>query len=753
MVVKFCNPKGCWLTFDYCNDMNRTLIPTILLLVTTIAASGQTKTKEVVIPVANLGTVNVVTESIDPETCYITNDGNIYVSISGGVAPYTFTWRNSANVVVGTNEDLENVVADSYTLTVTDNTGCSKDEFFVVDYDCPYTCLGNIETTVTDASACAVADGEFTADLTQPGSYNYTLYKFDAYNNFYTLVESGSAVGVNFSRTFSGLFHGIYELEIVVDAACYYSTSVTIGNSDFYFYSYNVTDNTSCVNPNGEINLELIDPSLPNNYEIKWKNISTGTAENTRNETNTTIVLANLRSGYYGIELTDLDNPACKLQERIFVNNSTPALNITATGITPQTVCVPPNGAINITVTGGTEPYLYQWSGPSGFFTSKDLSGIAGGIYFISVTDPVSGCFGFTNFSVPTSTTLPNVNVSSTDVTQCGFNNGSVQLTPSGNGPFSIVWYDVTDNEIGTTASLTNLAAGAYGYQVTDALGCVRYQSPLDGQAVIIEDISLPSIDVAYSVIDNTDCNGVPGNGAIDLTVTTTSPTITYQWNGPKGFTSTLEDISALPSGEYFLTITIECPNNTPPEIEEEVLTLANNQTTVTLDLLSIVSDLDGNLVIDSLRIVRQPVSGAVATISKTVTTASLIVDYSGITFLGMDSLRLRACDALQACTEQELFIQVDVASGIIVYNAVSPLSLPGNQFLRIDGLPSSGTHRVTIYNRWGDLVYSSSAYDNLTQRFEGRDTNGRDLPSGTYFYKIEISGGSTLTGFLSLKR
>jgi gliding motility-associated-like protein len=353
---------------------------------------------------------------------------------------------------------------------------------------------------------------------------------------------------------------------------------------------------------------------------------------------------------------------------------------------------------------------------------------------------------------VPNSTALPNVAVSATDVTQCGLNNGSAQLTPSGNGPFSLVWYDVTGNEIGNTANLTNLAKGAYGYQVTDALGCVRYQSPLDGQAVIIEDTSAPSIDVSNAVTDNTDCNGVPGNGAINITVTTTSPSITYQWNGPKGFTSALEDINALASGEYLLTVTIACPNNAPPEIEEEELTLTNNQTAVTLDLLSIVSDPDDNLVIDSLRIVRQPVSGALATLSKTVTTASLTIDYSGITFLGMDSLRLRACDAFQACTEQELFIQVDVASGIVVYNAVSPMGLPANQFLRIDGLPSGG-YLVSIYNRWGELLYTTSAYDNVTQRFEGRDANGRELPSGTYFYKIEIYGVTTLTGYLSLKR
>ena len=96
--------------------------------------------------------------------------------------------------------------------------------------------------------------------------------------------------------------------------------------------------------------------------------------------------------------------------------------------------------------------------------------------------------------------------------------------------------------------------------------------------------------------------------------------------------------------------------------------------------------------------------------------------------------------------------ITLNVTSeGITVYNAISPGATADlNDYMRIDGLP--GDNQVTIFNRWGDEVFKVSGYNNNTKRFEGKNDNGKELPSGTYFYTIEASG-KTLTGYLSLKR
>lgn len=90
------------------------------------------------------------------------------------------------------------------------------------------------------------------------------------------------------------------------------------------------------------------------------------------------------------------------------------------------------------------------------------------------------------------------------------------------------------------------------------------------------------------------------------------------------------------------------------------------------------------------------------------------------------------------------------------VFNGFSPgKDDEVNSYFRIGNIERvSEKNKVTIYNRWGDVVFEVNNYNNsdASKRFEGVSDKGKDLPSGTYFYKIEITG-KTLTGYLSLKR
>jgi hypothetical protein len=50
--------------------------------------------------------------------------------------------------------------------------------------------------------------------------------------------------------------------------------------------------------------------------------------------------------------------------------------------------------------------------------------------------------------------------------------------------------------------------------------------------------------------------------------------------------------------------------------------------------------------------------------------------------------------------------------------------------------------------------VWKGENYNNSSVVFKGISDDGSDLPTGTYFYKIEFAGGrKTKTGFISLKR
>jgi gliding motility-associated-like protein len=99
-------------------------------------------------------------------------------------------------------------------------------------------------------------------------------------------------------------------------------------------------------------------------------------------------------------------------------------------------------------------------------------------------------------------------------------------------------------------------------------------------------------------------------------------------------------------------------------------------------------------------------------------------------------------------------FIIGETGNELIIYNAVSPGNDSKNDFFRLENIEVYTTNTVTIFNRWGDAVWEGSNYDNSTVVFNGISTNGKDLPTGTYFYKIQLSSGlEPKTGFLSLKR
>jgi len=168
---------------------------------------------------------------------------------------------------------------------------------------------------------------------------------------------------------------------------------------------------------------------------------------------------------------------------------------------------------------------------------------------------------------------------------------------------------------------------------------------------------------------------------------------------------------------------------------------------------INIASLITSELPIDpaSLKIVTQPSSGASASLS---TSGELQIDYSGLSFAGTDELTIEVCNIAGECTQQ--VINIEVVGDVIVFNGVSPNGDGLNDYFfiqHIDALPKTRENKVSIFNRWGDLVFEIDNYDNVDQAFKGLNKNGNELPSGVYFYKIKFnSDRKEVTGYLTLK-
>ena len=67
-----------------------------------------------------------------------------------------------------------------------------------------------------------------------------------------------------------------------------------------------------------------------------------------------------------------------------------PAVLSATSSVTDETVGL--DGAINVSASGGTPPFSYSWIGPAGFnSTNEDVSGLASGLYTVTITD-ANGC-------------------------------------------------------------------------------------------------------------------------------------------------------------------------------------------------------------------------------------------------------------------------------------------------------------------------------------------------------------------------
>jgi gliding motility-associated-like protein len=125
------------------------------------------------------------------------------------------------------------------------------------------------------------------------------------------------------------------------------------------------------------------------------------------------------------------------------------------------------SGAIDITITGGTGPFTYSWTGNGIIPAAEDQAGLAPGNYAVTVRDAM--CSTSQAFTIIEPEVL-TVEESHTDVVCPDDNEGTINLTVSGGTlPYNVYWSDGV-----TTRDRTELSAGTYSVVVTDLNACAK---------------------------------------------------------------------------------------------------------------------------------------------------------------------------------------------------------------------------------------------------------------------------------------
>ena len=439
---------------------------------------------------------------------------------------------------------------------------------------------------------------------------------------------------------------------------------------------------------------------------------------------------------------------------------------------TTDVVCVGTNTTITETSTGTLAGDVYSWDFDADGFEDANTAGnqsfnfSTSGIFNATLSIDRAGCVS--NITIPVQVEAFPISDAGIDQTICNTTATLAANTPTINeiGAWTILsGTGIITNPTSPTTTITGISTSSIEliWTLTNTLGGCSNQNNviISSNLPIIASATSQTVDIGQTVSIDVFSIASTNSGDVLTTSIITAPTqgdAVVLANGTIDFTP-YDDASATDSFTY--RITNQCSNfdenvasisiiNQAPVIDSASFTSTANALELTFDLTTLISDPNNNLDFNSLRIVSQPISGAIAIIDAS---GVLIIDYRGISYSGIDELEIEICDLVGVCTVQLITIpNVEVGGEnppIKVFNAVSPNGDGFHDFLEIENIEFYPNNTVLILNRWGDEVSKIQGYNNQDIVFESTT-----LPAGTYYYHVlpGIDEVDTETGFFLLK-
>jgi len=259
------------------------------------------------------------------------------------------------------------------------------------------------------------------------------------------------------------------------------------------------------------------------------------------------------------------------------------------------------------------------------------------------------------------------------------------------------------------------------------------------------------TIDV---MINDYDLNGDPfsvtvataGNGTV---VINGDGSLTYtpdpNYCGQDMITYTICDTTGL-CDTGIVTIDVTCVSDPPIAVDDS--TSVSQGGDVTIDVVDNDIDVDG----DPLTVT-----------DATAIHGDVTIDQDGnlfyrphVGYCGPDTITYTVCDPGPLCDIGQVFITVECSDdALAIPQGFSPNGDNIGDTWVITGLENYPQASVTIFNRWGNSVFSAAPYMN---DWKGNNTGsfslGEDLPNGTYWYILDLGNGDEArTGYVYINR
>ena len=697
-------------------------------------------------------------ETISAVNCNSGQDASITLNITGGTAPYAFNWSNGA-----VTQDINNLTAGTYTVLISDVNGCTSTETYTVTepaaaisatanataVSCFGNATGSLNITVnggTSPYTYAWSNNQTSQNINSLTAGNYTVTITDANNCQFTFnsIVSEPQAALSVSETINQvLCHGGNSGNISLAAAggtapysYLWNTGNTVQNPGGLIagsYTATITDANGCTSqknytitePDSSISMSMSIGHVgchgqPTGWIDLTVNGGTGTYTYQWNNGNTVQDPTQMTAGNYTVIVTDQNGCTAMLSGLI----TEPAVFPRVGGITTPVSCKGlTNGGVDITASGGTPPYTYNWNTGA---TASTITNQGAGTYIVTVTD-ANGCSSQYTTQIAEPAEVLTASGNATGANCISGQLGTLNVTTfGGSGGYNYLW-----NNGATESQQSGLTPGTYSVTITDMNGCEL------NQTFVVEDLSSltiaangdPAICMGESI--TLGCDSVPNGN--------------YQWyyNGNPLQGATSQNFTTPVAGSYTLSVTTACGTYTSNPVEVTVRTL--NNVSINNDVIICVGERAQLTAGGGVEYTWSPSTGLsnpnspnpYASPAQTTVYTVTIKDNFGCTATASVTVTIM-CDTLD------------------IPNGFSPNGDGTNDVFEIEGIDNYPGNVLFIYNRWGNLVYKKKEYAN---EWDGRSNVngvmfGEELPNGTYYYILDLNiNQKPINGFVILRR
>jgi gliding motility-associated-like protein len=412
----------------------------------------------------------------------------------------------------------------------------------------------------------------------------------------------------------------------------------------------------------------------------------------------------------------------CKSNAIVTVSSSTTVPSIVPGTATAQAISCT-NSVVTIApIFTPSANLTYTWSGGNilGATNASSVNVSQAGTYSLAVSNPTNGCINNTITVVVVSLNGPpvfTVTSSSSVGISCSPSNSIVSLTAITNSVgYSYLWSTgATSNSISTTTG------GNYSVTVTNTLnGCSSIQ-------IINVPNSSISPNLTTASLVQLPCNG----GTTTINASSTDNNIIYSWLGA-GIINGVNTPTAVINAPGIYTV-----------IATNSITNCKSTQTITANSNSVVASFTANTISGN-----QPLNvnfnntsvGATSYtwsfVNNQPTSNETNPNYSFSSGVYTVVLAAQKSNCISTATLEIVVLQ----GNIKIPEIFTPNGDAYNQFFEIKGLNSYPKATLQVFNRWGNLVYEATPYENNWDGTPNQNSLGKDkLPSSTYYYILDL--------------